>query len=154
IVIEIVVGNDPLAYAWPRICGNVRWKRHGRDAAHPALRQIAVLIGKGSVVLPTDTEIEGEARVDFEVVLEKCTSTRRAVAMNDPLRSAPRAEQALVDVAGLSGGCVLRPANQKVIKTADSEVSARSGPGDRPIVSFPFEADAHGVAPAGNRNLI
>src|SRR6516225_6219779 len=74
--------------------------------------------------------------------------------MHDSLRSAPCTEQALVDVTGLARRGVLRTTDQKVIKAANVKVSAGSRPDDRPVVPLPFEADAHGVTPAGNRNLI
>ena len=149
-----VARHHPLADTRARSRRPGRRARHRLNPAYPALSQVSVLVRERSVVFPTYAEIETQPGTGFEIVLEVSAAACRIVAVDNALGCAACAEQALVDVAGLSRRGVLGSANQQIVKAPECKVPASSGPDDRPVISFLFETGAHRVTAAGNGDLI
>src|SRR5439155_9680559 len=112
----VVARHDPLAYAGPR-SGRSGWRnRHRLNPANPSLGQVPILVGKRSVVLPANAEIQRQPRTEFVIVLKVGTAAARAVAMNDSVGCAAGAEQASLNIARCSGLRVAGTANQQVVE--------------------------------------
>src|ERR1051325_7148296 len=87
---------------------------HFRKLAQPDVGQTSVLVADGPEILPPHSQIEGEPRVYADIVLHEGAEISKPVAVNDAIRPASDAKQALKDVAKRSP---VRAA--RIIRTAE-----------------------------------
>src|SRR4029079_13106177 len=79
----VVVRHDPLTDTGARSSRSCRRDRHRLNPADPRLCEVPVFIGKGSVVFPSNAQVQCQPRAVLEIVLTVSTAAARTVAMND-----------------------------------------------------------------------
>src|SRR5581483_5732131 len=93
----VVVRHDiPGEGSWIRGGGSRRRDGDRGQITGPQIGQVAVLVRESSIPLPTDADVEGQAVVDFPIVLKERVLILQVVIVDDPVHSAAHAEEATV----------------------------------------------------------